>query len=190
MRYRWLQGSRKGKKDKERAIQKLKEKIPPEKRSVFCELVEAARYVDIFSEEHNVYCEFPNDSVRRLYILEAGRRLVNEGVIEKVDDVFMLWIDEIKKVLYHPKPYRLQRIAAESREKGENTLKNPIPPVLSKSMTPQQAFEFMMKSKDPILIHTIVGEIPEQKPEVKADLIGIGGAPGVAEGVAKGYLQT
>lgn len=86
-----------GKKDKERAIEKLKEKIPPEKRSVFCELVEAARYVDIFSEEHNVYCEFPNDSVRRLYILEAGRRLVNEGAMEKVDDVFMLWIDEIKK---------------------------------------------------------------------------------------------
>jgi phosphoenolpyruvate synthase/pyruvate phosphate dikinase len=43
----------------------------------------------------------------------------------------------------------------------------------------------LMPSGDPVIIKVVVGEIPKRKEELKADIYGVCGAPGVAEGVAR-----
>jgi phosphoenolpyruvate synthase/pyruvate phosphate dikinase len=43
----------------------------------------------------------------------------------------------------------------------------------------------LLPSADPIIIKIVVGELPRVRPELKADLYGVCGAPGVAEGTAR-----
>jgi len=175
--------------ERERSIKKIRAQIPEDRRETFDLLLSAAHHADIFSEEHNVYCEFPNDSVRRIYLLELGRRFVESGTIDDVNDIFYLWIDEVKKIAFWPEKYRLQSLIQERKERSKEVMSKPIPPIVTKKLSPEEAFEYMMKSRDPILIYTIVGEIPTPKPELKADIIGVGGAPGMAEGPARVVLS-
>ncbi|MGB9630013.1 MAG: PEP-utilizing enzyme, partial [Thermodesulfobacteriota bacterium] len=171
--------------ERERSIKKIRAQIPEDKRKTFDLLLSSAHYADIFSEEHNLYCEFPNDSIRRHYMLELGRRFVEAGTIDNINDIFYLWIDEVKKIAYWPERWRLQKLIKERKMKSKDLMEKPIPPVVTKELTPEQAFEYMMRSRDPILIYTIVGEIPKPKPELKADIIGVSGATGIAEGPAR-----
>ncbi|HBA54876.1 MAG TPA: phosphoenolpyruvate-utilizing protein, partial [Syntrophorhabdus aromaticivorans] len=45
--------------------------------------------------------------------------------------------------------------------------------------------DFMIKSLDPIALKVVVGKLPEARPELKADLYGTCGSPGMAEGPAR-----
>ena len=168
-----------------KTAEKVRSEIPEDKRETFDNLLDAAGHADAYSEEHDVWCEWLNQSVARKFILEAGKRLVEAGTIDNVDDVFMLWLDEIKKTLYWPEKYRYQSLVEERRAKTNAVLAEPIPPIFSNKMNMEEAFEYMMKTADPILIYTIVGELPQPNPDVKADLLGVGGAPGVVEGTAR-----
>ncbi len=174
--------------ERNKTITKVRAQIPEDKRKTFDLLLKGAHHADIFSEEHNLYCEFPNDSVRRAFILELGRRFVESGTIDDVNDIFYLWIDEIKKISFWPEKWRLQSLIQERKAKLKEEMDKGIPPAVTKKLSPEQAFEYMMKSRDPILIYTIVGEIPKPKPELKADIIGVSGATGIAEGPARVVL--
>lgn len=43
----------------------------------------------------------------------------------------------------------------------------------------------LLPSQDPIITKIVVGELPRVRPELKADIYGVCGAPGVAEGPAR-----
>jgi pyruvate,water dikinase len=43
----------------------------------------------------------------------------------------------------------------------------------------------LVQSMDPIALKVVVGSMPQVRPELKADLYGICGSPGVAEGTAR-----
>jgi pyruvate,water dikinase len=43
----------------------------------------------------------------------------------------------------------------------------------------------MVRSRDPNIIYTLVGELPKAQPELGADIIGMPGATGIAEGPAR-----
>ena len=180
-----LLDTEKAARERNETIAKVRAQIPEDKRKTFDLLLGSAHHADIFSEEHNLFCEFPNDSVRRMYILELGRRFVEAGTIDDVNDIFYLWIDEIKKTAYWPEKWRLQSLIQERKAKSKEVMDKAIPPIVTKKLSNEQAFEYMMKSRDPILIYTIVGEIPKPKPELKADIIGVSGATGIAEGPAR-----
>ncbi len=47
----------------------------------------------------------------------------------------------------------------------------------------------MIKSNDPIVLKVVVGSFPVPKTELKADLYGISGSPGIAEGIARVVLN-
>ena len=48
-----------------------------------------------------------------------------------------------------------------------------------------QAMAVLVKSNDPIALKVVVGSMPVVRPELKADLHGTCGSPGVAEGLAR-----
>jgi pyruvate,water dikinase len=182
-------GMEKVAKDRQAAIEEFRPKVPPDKRGTFDLLLKGAQYADAFSEEHNLYCEYPNDSMRRDLLLEAGRRFVEAGTIDEVNDIFFLSPDEVRKTLYWPEKYRFQPSIKERKEKAKADSEKGFPPIVSKEWGLEEAFPYLMKSRDPIIIDNLMGTMPKPKPELKADFVGIPGAPGVAEGPARVVLS-
>ena len=58
-----------------------------------------ARHHVILDEDHNFYIDQMGNAGLRLPVLEFGRRLVGHGVVDQVDDVFMLTTAEIRSGL-------------------------------------------------------------------------------------------
>ncbi len=170
---------------REETIARVRARIPSEKLDSFDLLLKGAQTADAFSEEHDLYCEMQTDALRRRFLVELGKRFVEAGTIDAEDDIHYLWLDEIRKTAYWPEKSRWQSVIEYRKEKAKKDLEEGIPPVISKNLSPEQAFEYMVKSRDPILLQVIVGELPQPQPELKADVLGVGGAPGIAEGPAR-----
>ncbi len=66
------------------------------KLSRFNELYEMARHYLPITENHNYYIDQVGITVLRLPILEIGRRLVRKSVIDDENDVFLLFLAEIR----------------------------------------------------------------------------------------------
>jgi phosphoenolpyruvate synthase/pyruvate phosphate dikinase len=47
----------------------------------------------------------------------------------------------------------------------------------------------LLPSADPVIIKIVVGEMPRVREELKADMLGVCGAPGVAEGPARVIME-
>jgi pyruvate,water dikinase len=175
--------------EREAAVEKFRLKVPPDKMNIFNRLLKGTQYADAFSEEHNLYCEYLNDSTRRYLLLELGRRFVEAETIDEVNDIFFLGPDEVRKIAYRPENWRLQPLIKERKEKAKADLEEGIPPIISKKWQLDEAFGYLMKSRDPIIIENLLGTMPKPRPELKADFVGVPGAPGVAEGLARVVLS-
>lgn len=71
----------------------------PEQLAQFDALYEAARWYLTITEDHNFYIDQVGNTVLRLPVLELGRRLVRGGAVDEVDDVFLLYLAEIRSGL-------------------------------------------------------------------------------------------
>lgn len=171
--------------EREAMIASVRARIPAESLDSFNLLLKGAQTADVFSEEHDLYCEMQTDALRRMYLLELGKRFVEAGTIDEKDDIHWLWLDEIRKTAYWPEKSRLQGVIEGRKQKAKVDLEAGMPPVISTRKSPDEAFEYMVRSRDPILLQVIVGELPQPRPELKADVLGVGGAPGIAEGPAR-----
>ena len=69
----------------------------PEKLGQFNGMYEAARHDLPITENHNYYIDQIGDAVMRLPILELGRRLVARGTMAQEDDVFMLYLADVRE---------------------------------------------------------------------------------------------
>ncbi len=69
----------------------------PEKLGRFNHLYEAARHYLNVTEDHNFYIDQVGNTVMRLPVLELGRRLRAKGAIADLNDVFMLYLAEIRE---------------------------------------------------------------------------------------------
>jgi pyruvate, water dikinase len=118
--------------------------------------------------------------------LGIGRRLAAAGTIDKPDDVFFLNPDEVERVLGAPEFHKLQYIANRRRARWEEIKFSQVPPVFTTRANIQEAVGMdLLPSSDAIIIKIVVGELPRVRPELKADIYGVCGAPGVAEGPAR-----
>ncbi|MCH8185231.1 MAG: hypothetical protein IH862_03930 [Chloroflexi bacterium] len=68
----------------------------PEKLGQFNDMYEAARHYLPITENHNYYIDQIGNGVMRFPILEFGRRLAAKGAVAEVDDVFLLYLPEIR----------------------------------------------------------------------------------------------
>jgi phosphohistidine swiveling domain-containing protein len=171
---------------REKAIADLLQKAPSDMRSRFEALIKLAGKTGSFSEEHDLYCELYCHAVMRRGLLGIGRRLVAAGTIDKPDDIFFLNPDEVERVLGAPEFHMLQHIANRRRARWEEIKFSSVPPAYTKRASLQEAVGMdLMPSADAIIIKIVVGELPRVRTELKADIYGVCGSPGVAEGTAR-----
>ena len=71
----------------------------PDTLAKFDELYEAARYSFPLTEDHAFYIDQLGVGVFRRFVLAVGERLVAKGVIDRADDVFYLYRDELVDAL-------------------------------------------------------------------------------------------
>ncbi len=173
-------------KEREEAIEAFMEKVPAEDKEWILALMRLAQKAGVINEEHDLYCELYSQALMRRGYLGIGRRLVKAGTIDRPEDVFFLNPEEIERVLMVPEIHDLRYITNRRRKEWEEWQTRPNPPLFTTRASMEEAVGMdLMPSRSPIMIKLGVGEMPEIRPELKADLYGVPCSSGVAEGPAR-----
>jgi phosphohistidine swiveling domain-containing protein len=123
--------------------------------------------------------------MRRGY-MAMGKRLAKSGAIDNPDDILLLNPDEIDRAIMVPEAHDLRWLTRRRRAAWQKAQKAGNPPVITKRSGLEEAVDKdLLPSRDAIAIKIVVGEVPKPKPSLKADLWGICGCSGEAEGVAR-----
>ena len=173
-------------KEREQAIKELLKKVPDNEKEWFRALINLGGKASSYSEEHDLYCELYLHALVRRGLLGIGRRLVQAGTLDRPDDTLFLNPDEIEQVMLAPEFHKLQYIANRRRAQWEEMKFKETPPVFTDRAGFNEAVGMdLIPSEDVIILKLVVGEMPRVRPELKADIYGVCGAPGVAEGPAR-----
>ncbi len=168
------------------AEKELMAKVAAEQKGWFEQLMRLAQKSGVFSEEHDHYLDLYTHAMMRRSALGLGRRFVKMKALDNHEDVFFLIPDEIRRAGINPDQFDLRHIVDRRRADWEQWQKTPNPPViLAEGFDMDQAMGVLVKSNDPIALKVVVGAMPQVRPELKADLYGTCGSPGVAEGPAR-----
>ncbi len=171
------------------AEKELLSKVPQEQRGWFSQLMKLAQKSGVFSEEHDHYLDLYTHAMMRRSALGLGRRFVQNKALDYAEDIFFLIPDEIRRAGINPDQFDLRYIVDRRRKDWEEWQKKPNPPaILAEGFDLDQAMGVLIKSNDPIALKVVVGSMPQVRPELKADLYGTCGSPGVAEGTARVIL--
>lgn len=172
------------------AEQEVLSKLAPEQKGWFTSLLRLAQKSGIFSEEHDHYLDLYTHALIRRCCLAIGRRFVDGGAMDDVEDIFFLNPDEVRKAGLCPDQFDLHRLVEHRRSAWQSWCETPNPPVLLRDgFSMDDAMAMLAKSNDPIALKCVVGGLPIVRPELKADLYGTCGSPGVAEGPARVVLN-
>ena len=164
------------------------DRVPLNQRDWFKTMLSLAQRASSFSEEHNHYLDLYTHSMIRRSCMAIGKKLAQAGTIGQADDVFFLMPDEVRKVTLAPEFHNLHPIVNQRRDAWESWQKQENPPFIGK-IDMMAAIGELVKSNDPIALKVVVGAMPQPQPELNADLYGICGSSGVAEGTAKVILD-
>jgi pyruvate, water dikinase len=162
------------------------EKIAPEQRGWFRTILTLAQNCAWFSEEHNHYLDLYAHAMVRRSVVGVGKRFAKSGTIDNADDVFYLMPDEVRKAGINPDMFNLRPIVARRKADWQSWCAKDNPPAFMKEgFTFEDAMGGLVGSMDPIALKVVVGTMPVARPELKADLYGVCGSPGVSEGTVK-----
>ena len=168
------------------AEEQVLSKISAEQKSWFTTLLRLAQKSGVFSEEHDHYLDLYTHAMMRRSALGLGRRFAQAGTIGDAEDIFFVIPDEVRRAGINPDQFDLRGIVTRRKAEWQEWCKTPNPPVILKEgFDMDQAMGVLVKSNDPIALKVVVGSMPVVKPELKADLHGTCGSPGVAEGIAR-----
>ncbi|MFH1116843.1 MAG: PEP-utilizing enzyme [Pseudomonadota bacterium] len=171
---------------REQAEKEILGKVPAEQKGWFEQLMRLAQKSGIFSEEHDHYLDLYTHAMIRRSVLGLGRRFAGLGAVDAPEDVFFLMPDEIRRAGISPDQFDLRYIVNRRKAEWEEWQKEPNPPaILKEGFDLDQAMGVLVQSNDPIALKVVVGAMPQVRPELKADLYGTCGSPGVAEGTAR-----
>jgi pyruvate,water dikinase len=111
----------------------------------FDEVVATALAAGPLTEEHNYWIDRVSQAHTRRLALAAGERLVRDGALDAVDEIFLLYVPEIADALRTPRPLR-DLVAGHRRELSAwQRLQAPptigLPPVAAPTITPGVALE-------------------------------------------------
>lgn len=171
---------------REAAIANFLKRIPPVEQIEWEELIRLSGKSSSFSEEHNLYCELKAHALMRRGYLAMGRRLVQNNTIDQPEDIFMLNPDEINRVMIAPEYHDLRWITNRRRAAWDEWQTRPNPFLFTDRADLEEAVKMdLLPSGDSIAIKITVGELPEVKPELNADIFGLCGCAGNAVGIAR-----
>jgi phosphohistidine swiveling domain-containing protein len=129
----------------------------------------------VHTDDHNFYIDQVGDSILRPPLLEIGRRLVRQGALADENDVFLLYLAEIRAGLAGANQ---QALAAQRQAEMDAWSRIIPPPPIGQPPSP---------SDDPweeAVLRKILGVPPE--PSRDPDVItGTGVSPGTKQGRAK-----
>ena len=173
-------------KTREAAEKEVLAKISPEQKGWFTTLMRLAQKSGVFSEEHDHYLDLYTHALMRRSAMGLAKRFVAAGAIDTPDDIFFVIPDEIRKAGVNPDQFDLRPMVASRRAEWQEWCKTPNPPVILKEgFDMEQAMGVLVRSNDPIALKVVAGSMPVVRAELKADLHGTCGSPGVAEGPAR-----
>ena len=116
----------------------------------------------------------------------VGRRLAKEGTIDAPEDIFFLIPDEVRKVGINPGMFNLRPIVSRRKTDWQGWCeRGNVPMIMQEGFAVEDAMKGLVESLDPIALKVVVGTMPVVRPELKADLYGVCGSPGVIEGPVK-----
>jgi phosphohistidine swiveling domain-containing protein len=177
-------------KERAEAEEEVLSKISPEQKGWFTTLMRLAQKAGVYSEEHDHYLDLYCHAMIRRSVLGIGRRFVQAGAIDDRDDMFFLIPEDVRRAVLNPECYDLRPVVNRRRAEWQEWCKTPNPPFIFKEgFDLEQAMGAIMKSNDPIFLKVVVGTMPVVRPELKADMHGTCGSPGVAEGTARVVLS-
>ncbi|MDH5696218.1 MAG: PEP-utilizing enzyme [Dehalococcoidia bacterium] len=171
-------------KEREELEKAIIQRVPEERKDEFLRLLRLAQKAGAFNEEHTYYCESYCHAVMRRSFLKIGEWLSKGGAIDEPEDIFFLNPDEIRRAIYVPEHHDMRYIVNRRRRDWEDWHKIDRPPVITKLSSMEEAFADMMASRDSGA-KIAAGELPTIRPELNADLYGVCGSPGFAEGPAR-----
>jgi phosphohistidine swiveling domain-containing protein len=177
-------------KEREETAKEVIGKVPEDQRGWFQALLGLAQRAGSFSEEHNHYLDLYTHALMRRSCLAIGKKMAEAGAIDDPEDTFFLIPDEIRAVAIVPSGFNYRPIVERRRQEWEGWCKSENPPaILKEGFTMDDAMGVLVQSNDPIALKVVVGSMPVPDPELNADLYGICGSAGVAEGPAKVILD-
>jgi phosphohistidine swiveling domain-containing protein len=176
--------------EREETAKEVIEKVPEDQRGWFQALLGLAQRAGSFSEEHNHYLDLYTHALMRRSCLAIGKKMVAAGAVDDPEDTFFLIPDEIRAVAIVPSGFNYRPIVERRRQEWEGWCKSENPPaILKDGFTMDDAMGVLVQSNDPIALKVVVGSMPVPDPELNADLYGICGSAGVAEGPARVILD-
>ncbi len=164
----------------------VSEKIAPEQRGWFKTIMKLAQDSAWFSEEHNHYLDLYAHAMVRRSCMGVGARWVKEGAIDSRDDILFLMPDEVRRACINPGMFNLRPLVERRKADWQQWCKQGnAPAYMKEGFTFEDAMKGLVGSMDPIALKVVVGSMPVARPELKADLFGVCGSPGLVEGTVK-----
>ncbi len=162
---------------RERLLAQARERLAgdPEKLARFNELYDMGRHNLVLTDDHNFYIDQVGDSILRPPLLEIGRRLVRQGALANEDDVFLLYVGEIRAGLAGANQ---QGLAAQRQTEMDAWSRIIPPPTIGEPPPP---------SDDPweeAVLRKMLG-VPAEPSRDPAVITGTGASPGTVQGRAK-----
>lgn len=169
--------------ERERLVAATRERLQGYPRQVvgqFEELLKAAQFANVLSEEHGFWIDFSTTYELRLVILEVGKRLAAAGVTDQPDDVFYLSVDEVRETAAGLPGLKRQALVAERKAELAYAATLTPPPFLG---TPPAG----PPPQDPMgrAIFKMFGGGPPPVSDVPSELRGSAGSPGKVTGTAR-----
>lgn len=162
---------------RERLLAQARQRLAdnPQKLARFNELYDMARHNLVLTDDHNFYIDQVGDAITRLPILELGRRLVHQGALADANDVFLLYLVEIRAGLDGAH----QQSLVAQRHADMAAWAKIIPPAVIGEMPPP--------SDDPweeAILRKMLGVPPEPSSDPNV-ITGTGASLGTVQGRAK-----
>jgi pyruvate,water dikinase len=149
----------------------------PSKLQHFETLMDAAKHNLRVTEDHSFWIDQMGTAVLRRFVLAAGQRLAERGMLNRQNDVFLLYKDELREALAGRGAWK--DLVDQRRASMEESAKI-VPPDHIGVPTPGNADPFFIA-----LVDKMLGFLP-MEPSTDPDVItGVAASPGTVQGTAK-----
>jgi pyruvate,water dikinase len=164
-------------------------RLPADQRDWFEKLMRVGQFAGVWAEDHSFYYEFYAHSINRYFWLQIAKRLVETEAMEDPEDIFFLVPDEVLALLSTPHGLSFKDLVRKRRADHEKA-KAFTPEFYYGKIPLEEAMQQYMATRDVIMVQNTMGRLPSASAEqMKADVIGITGSTGVAEGTARVLLS-
>ena len=132
--------------------------------------------------DHHFYIDQGANAHLRLVLIAIGRKLVETGVVDAADDVMFLHYNELRMVIGDAAAIDVRATVAERRAARDKAAERHPPAWIGTATESQLAFPYLTNWGFPEKFH-------RKADAVAGEVSGIGGSPGVVEGIARVVLR-